>query len=1091
LLRTAARGTWDGPLQDKVRAVSPAKRRSCRISAPCALLACAAAVAGCVGSVVPRLPESVAAALVATPMRRLESPDLLIYYPASRHDEAVRFLSHVESCVARLRELAQIHNGFSDEKIVVILPELPFNNAFVASRALGYEAVGVVPTYNTTDAFSLEDGLPPDPSAIACHELTHYVHFQQIAGFADLINSVFGQAYSPQIGLDPWFDEGLAVYYEGRLQPGIGRLAWPFWQGAFAAGVAGRHLGGGDLSVFNRDFHGGNHYLIGSEFVSFLAARYGEDKLWKLIGVQASSIFFPLWLNVRFWQAYDKSLSTLIDEFAADVQARRPIVTRPLSQRVLRDAGHVARYARAANGTEALIVADYDRPSRLQVIAADGRVLVDRDLTDVVPPRALAVSSPSISGGLSFTADGRALYFVALDQDVTYEAARLLRFDVEAQRLSVVNRDLRGLGGSVSPDGRRYLFPRADGDHHDLAELDLGTGVVRVLAAQAPGSFVAQPRLSPDGKRLVAATFDVETQRFGLDLFDGLAGHHLQALPTGTMQVTDASWVDDERIVFLGSPLPSEGFQVYLHDLRDGSTKQVTHAPYLAFAPQGASGQTVRFLNRLGWGWTLDEVPLPERGPAPAPIPVTAPAPAPVTIASPDAGTTDAETSETSDASAPSSNASNASNVSNASDASDAGTPPPSPVPPDPAPVPVPTPAPPRLLLPPAWPPLVPQPSWPPILSDGPYSPLDRLFWPSLYGPAFAAAGRNAAMLGLALTGGDRLERHRWTIAGYYQPVSGLPSVSFAYSNRQLAPYTLTLSGAQFTVRDTPFLPAGSGPIKDADFVLYRRERTASLDLTRTFYENPVTLGASFIESYRPHDLDFSFVTRRLAGPHLSATYVGAETTPYTGTRRLLFLSTDVAAYPADWSSLGFGIVDARAELAVTTPLPLLRRQTLTLDLRGHELAGASDAQSLMQVGGLPANLLWQHDDQPARPDFMAPFLPPGVSFFEPLRGFEDTPLPTNRIAIADLSYRYRFIVDWGTASSFGLLPAFFLRQVDLNLFGVAAREGWTGAPHEAAGAALILRTAIGPVPISVTYQIARRRTDDQGLAQLVALALM
>ena len=47
--------------------------------------------------------------------------------------------------------------------------------------------------------------------------------------------------------LDPWFDEGLAVYYETKLQPGTGRLAWPFWRGAFAAGFAGRRIGGGDL----------------------------------------------------------------------------------------------------------------------------------------------------------------------------------------------------------------------------------------------------------------------------------------------------------------------------------------------------------------------------------------------------------------------------------------------------------------------------------------------------------------------------------------------------------------------------------------------------------------------------------------------------------------------------------------------------------------------------------------------------------------------------------------------------------------------------------------------------------------------------
>ena len=176
----------------------------------------------------------------------------------------------------------------------MILPELALNNAFVSPRFSGYETLAVVPTYNTLDSFSLEFGLPPDPATIGCHEITHYVQFEQVAGFAWFWN-MFGQVYTPQIGLDPWFAEGLAVYYETKLQPGTGRLMWPFWRGAFAAGFAGKRFNGGDLSVFQRDFHAGSYYLAGSQFVRFLADRYGEDKLWKLMHVQARRSSFRCW----------------------------------------------------------------------------------------------------------------------------------------------------------------------------------------------------------------------------------------------------------------------------------------------------------------------------------------------------------------------------------------------------------------------------------------------------------------------------------------------------------------------------------------------------------------------------------------------------------------------------------------------------------------------------------------------------------------------------------------------------------------------------------------------------------------------------
>jgi hypothetical protein len=295
------------------------RRRSTIVLGALALTA-----AACVPLAAPRLPQDVSAALVAKPMRRLETTDMLLYYPQGQEIDAWRFAARVEGCAGYLRRRAHVHNSVSDEKIVAIMPELPFNNAFVTPRLAGYETQTVVPSFDTLETFSLEMGLPPDPGAIGCHEITHYVQLQQIAGFAWFWNRLFGDVYTPQIGLDPWFNEGLAVYYETKLQSGIGRLAWPFWRGSFAAGFAGKRIHGGDLSVFQRDFHGGHQYLVGSQFVRFLADRYGEDALWRLVHVQARSIFFPLFVNVRFWSAFGKSLSGLIDEFADEAEAALP-----------------------------------------------------------------------------------------------------------------------------------------------------------------------------------------------------------------------------------------------------------------------------------------------------------------------------------------------------------------------------------------------------------------------------------------------------------------------------------------------------------------------------------------------------------------------------------------------------------------------------------------------------------------------------------------------------------------------------------------------------------------------------------------------
>ena len=1009
---------------------------------------------GCFPVATPRLPQSVAAALAQNPMRSVESAHLRLYFPAGREDDARRFVANVERCATYLTRAAQLHNGVADQKMIVMMPELAYNNAFVAPRVAGYDTEAVIPTYNTADVFLLEMGLPPEPSEIACHELTHYVQFQQIAGFAWFFNALFGAVYTQQIGLDSWFDEGLAVYYETKLQPGTGRLTSPMWRGSFAAAYAGRRINGGDLHVLKRDYHAGNNYLVGSQFVRFLADRYGEEKLWKVVAVQGRSIFFPLWVDLRFWQAYGKTLSTLIDEFADEVQTNLRPKLRPPAQQMVRPAGYTARYARATDGTEAMIAQDHDSPPRLTIHGPDGQLRADVTLTDVVPPRRLVIASTSLASGLSFTADARWLYFVAVDAGVTYQVARLMRYDLERDSLAVVYDDLRGTGGSITPDGARYLFAQANGDHHDLAALDLRTGTVKVLAPQRPGAFIAHPRVSPDGTRVVATQYD--GARFRIVLLDAVSGAPLDIpVDGGTLiagPVNDPSWVDNHRILFMGAPPTDVGFQVYMQDLTDGQIRRLTDAPYLAFQARAAADGTVRFLNREGWNWTLDQVPLP------APL-VTQTARAP---AAPEGGP--AASSDAAVVVVPTGD--NAPPVT--ATPRGVGTSP------------------------------VAQPAWAdgaqeenPFI-DRPYSQLDRLFVPRLHGPTLQSVGRRAVSIGLVVSGNDSLSMHRWTMAGYYQSASagGAFSGLAGYSNRQLAPFTFNLLASQIQVHDAPPVPPGQPVPANPALTLFRRDRLVTAEVERAFYGNPVTLGGLFVETYRPEDPAVLVPRRRFAGPHLGARFTGAELTPYTGPRRLFSAALDGAAYPQSWNTLGVGFIDGRIELDAVLPLPLSRRHTLSLSGRARNLLGIPGGLPLLLVGGYTSVLLARDATRPEVTAFDSPLLPPGVAFMEPLRGFEDYPLLTDRIYVADATYRYPFIIDRGTASTLALLPAFFVQQIDLELFGAAATDARDGDRHLAGGGALTLRLALWEIPFNFQYQVARRATDDHGVSQLVTLGL-
>jgi hypothetical protein len=615
------------------------------------------------------------------------------------------------------------------------------------------------------------------------------------------------------------------------------------------------------------------------------------------------------------------------------------------------------------------------------------------------------------------------------------------------------------------------VFARADGDHHDLAELDLATGAVRTIAREPHGAFVAIPRVSPDGTRIVATRFD--GHHFHIVLVDARDGRLLATLPTNAEPVHDASWVDDHRVVFLGGAPADAGFQVYDYDLDSGKIRKLTQAPFLAFQPSATGGQTLRFLNREGWQWTLDEIPLPPRAPPPPvkiesapPVAATPPLPENEEPASAPNGAPPPTT--TNDAAAPA-----AREVIPPGPVAALAAAPTQPV------------SPPEASAGPVAVNII-----PPSVADTPARLTDHLFIPQLYGPTVTYAGREATFLGGVLSGGDRMDRQRWAVAGYFQVGvdAGNGGGSFAYSNRLLAPLTLSIAGSRFSFADTPPVLNGN-TITSSDYTLHRRDSELTVDAERLFYDNPVSLGFAFVESWRPDDPAVLLPRLRIGGPHLSAAYQGAATSPYTGASRLFFASIDAAAYPVSLSSAGFGFADLRGEVAAIVPLPFNRRHTLLFDLRGRDLAGSPEGEGLLRVGGYVLEPLARHARTPEVPLTDYPYLPRDALFVEPLRGFEDYPFAVNRIAIGSVTYRLPIIIDYGWASTFALLPALFVRQVNVNLFAVTAGDGHT-ASHSAAGGSVSVSVLFWVVPITVQYQLARRLTDDRAVVHLVQIGL-
>lgn len=977
-------------------------------------LALLSAGSGCVVS--RRFDGATQASLARSDMRVIETDTMRLYYPAERRDEALRFAGRVEACVEPIKRASFVHNDHADRPITLVFPEVPLNNAYVIPPAAG-EPVAVVPTHATTDAFALL-GIPPDPGFIACHEVVHYLQAVQVSGFPGFLTTVFGDAYTPQVGLDSWFWEGLSVYYETKLQTG-GRLGSRYWSGIFRAGVAGRGINGGDLSDLHRQTPYGSHYLVGSHFVDWLARTYGDDKLWQVVRNQAGAFLFPFGVNTRFKSVYGKTLATLIDDFDRALLAA-PIATKPKEQVEILGLGTDARYERGEDGSEVIVDSSWDKPTRLRVFDHKGKQRLERNLVDIFPPRKLIAASPLTISGLSFSRDGRHLYFVALDLGQVQPTNRLMQLDIASGTLIEVVKDLRGAGGSIDPDERKYVFSLADGDRWNLAELDLETLAVKKLGDVPPRTYIVDARVSPNGKKIVATLFAGAESRVAV--FDRASGAKLSEVPSPEGPATEARWIDDARVTFVS---PSEGkLQVFLADVKLGAYRRITDAPYLAYRPRPWKG-TVRFLDRVGWTWSLDQVLIPADPPPVAADPDAIPPydypPPPPTLTT----ATDSYARSVAE-------------------------------------------------------PVKDKP--PHIVSEESYSHLDGLFRPQVRGPVFGGGNRSFAF-GLGAIGGDRLGFHRWGLQGMVDYVHRLYSGGAAYLNAMGAPWYFGLSGSHVAT-----YTADLDESKQEVNRVITRETVASVEVLRELFGNSVAARVSYLGLLRSRLDESRTDNMRFVGPTLEARWAAVEATPYSGARRALVLLADASYYPEGANSVQWPLTDLRGAFTTVMPLPISKRHTFMLGGRVRWLQGSPTP--LLQIGG--SGTMIGRSTRLELPDVdPRDLLPPSLVLSEPLRGFEDLGIFSNGVAILDATYRYPIILDWGSASSLYVLPAFFLRQIDVEIFGTGASLlDRQEALLFSAGGALNLRFAWYRVPITIRGQLARRLSYDERNVGFVSIAV-
>ena len=564
-------------------------------------------LAGC-ASLSTRFDQNVTASFAHDDMRKFETASLELYYPARYQKEAMRVATRLNACVAQLKTLPE--SGTPRQKLVVYLTSAEFNNAYVQPQTIGSPQQMVLAHHLTLELFNWFELGQSEIGDISCHESVHYIQMLETSGFWRVVNAITGGVWQSNIFTESWFLEGLATHYEGRLGKDTGRPSSAIWNGMFESGVAARagKMNAGDLSPENRDeIPFGGNYVVGMQFVDYLARTYGEKKLWELVDLQARSIFSPLAVTLRFKHVYGKSVGALFDDFSAELRKNLKVRVRPTDQEVLMpNLGYYARIAASpSDGAVALLTAERDDVVRLTVRERDGRIRFHRRVTLILPERRWISIHPELVSGMSFTGNGRFLYFVDVDTgSLGEDVPRLFQVDAHTGEVGRIWENVRGLGGSVSPDGKRYVYNEVTGDTANLVQLELETDRRTVLTHFSGRSSLGAAAYAPDGERIAFSRFTGT----GFDLFLRQRDGSLEQLTFDGHFNYGAHWADGQRLVFMREV---EGrAQAFSLDLTTRNLLQLTDAPFVALDPTPTGPNDLVMVNRDGWGWSLDHAPL-------------------------------------------------------------------------------------------------------------------------------------------------------------------------------------------------------------------------------------------------------------------------------------------------------------------------------------------------------------------------------------------------------------------------------------------------------------------------------------------------
>ncbi|RMF65995.1 MAG: hypothetical protein D6743_07115, partial [Calditrichaeota bacterium] len=225
----------------------------------------------------------------------LETKDLELLYYNKAHEYVVPHLARCFENAYRFHH--KIFHYTPSEKITVLLQDFgDFAGGGAGTLPYNQISVGISPFNYVYETMTANERM----NTIMNHELVHIVTLDQAAGRDRVFRSLFfGKGYptaenplsmfylyltSPRWGSPRWYTEGIAVFMETWMAGGLGRALGAYDEMVFRTMVRDSSyfydIVGLESEGTKVDFQvGANSYLYGTRFMSYMAYRYGPEKL--------------------------------------------------------------------------------------------------------------------------------------------------------------------------------------------------------------------------------------------------------------------------------------------------------------------------------------------------------------------------------------------------------------------------------------------------------------------------------------------------------------------------------------------------------------------------------------------------------------------------------------------------------------------------------------------------------------------------------------------------------------------------------------------------------------------------------------------